>query len=137
MKHSEYLLDSGVFTGRRFSASKIGLIKPRPGAGLVVGEFDRNTQRIDVAALAKSGGGSPQDFIVEHERDASEIQAEQRLESARHARRAIDRMERIAQPRAVREALLGLLDDGPEKARLQAIDDEIAAKRSDLSSSES
>lgn len=129
MKYSEFRLDSGVFTGRRFGASNIKLLKIPAGAGLVPGEFDPKTQRVDVDAL-KDGDG-PSGFVIAYA-PPRDVQSETR-QRRRMARQRIDRLER-AQRRPVRELLIDP-NNAAAKQRLAEIDDEIASLRSDLQQS--
>ena len=134
MMFSFYRLATGAFTGRRFDGPiyEVGINTP-VGCAAITGAFDRLSQRVDVAAVAAAGEGArADDFVIAYRRPQAQIDAEQIAMRDATARLAIVAIERNAQPRAVREALLSLLADGPAKSRLQTIDDEIAAKREGL-----
>ena len=114
---------TGLFTGRLFSGADRHLrANTRAGSVAIEGRHDKLTQRVDV--------DTGEILVYECPRD--EIDAEQRRLRVAAANLAIEALERNAQPRAVREALLALLPDGPEKSALKAIDDQISTKRVDL-----
>jgi hypothetical protein len=106
------------------------------GCGARAGEIDPLSQRIDQQTLEVVDYQPPQPD-ADHEWDATTKRwrirpaVEQRNARRESARRQIEAAE-VAQARSVREALLAILPDGPEKTRLQQIEDQIAARRGDL-----
>jgi hypothetical protein len=129
---SEYDLETGRFTGRRFLCPARAVeANTLEGCGAVEGRFDPRTHRVDVEALADAGDDAhPEDFVVSYERPAAEVEAEQRDVAARAARRKVDELEQHEQPRAVREALLELLPENSQaRRRLLEIEAEIADRR--------
>lgn len=110
---------TGVFCGICTVPDSAFARMVRDGVYFKEGRFDRRTQRVDLEIGDVVAYDPPVDPV-----------AEQAAKSD-GAHRAIRTAEQ-AQARAVREALLAILPDGPEKARLQKIDDEIASKRGDL-----
>lgn len=135
MIFSFYRLDTGEIIGRRFSGSDLEANTPQ-GCGAIAGSFDRLSQRVDLDTGQVVDYQPPQPD-ADHEWNAERRRWVKRpavllRERRREAALAeIARVE-IAQARAVREILLAVLPDGPEKTRLQQIEDQIAARRSDL-----
>lgn len=143
--HSIYRLADGIFTGARVRARvTTDLIAPA-GCGIVRGDFDPAMQRVDVVALAaaiaaaepqypESGDAAPAldvaAFVVDYTPPPDVARVAR--DKDRRARQNIAAIER-RQLRAIREALLILLPDGPEKTRLQQIESRIATLRADLS----
>jgi hypothetical protein len=116
---SIYTLETGLFTGRISRASKLG--RTPTGLAAIEGLYDRRSQRV----VLETGS------IVDYARSKTEVEAEQHATRALHSRRVIYEHEHT-QARVVREALLSMLPDGPEKQRLQQIEDEIAARRAEI-----
>lgn len=100
-----------------------------PGMAAVEGRYDHESQRVDVET------GSVVDYqpsqpSAEHSWD--EVSKRWALTRAAQERNRLvvemDSMEK-KQGRALREAVLALLPDGPERDRLAAIEDQIAESR--------
>lgn len=118
--HYAYRLTDGVFTGQRVRARISTQLRAPDGCGYIAGEFDRRTQRVDVTTGQ----------VVPYVRSPQEVTLEQRGENRRRARAAIRRLER-AQQRPLRELYLDPANE-QAKARLQAIDSEIATLRGQI-----
>ncbi len=91
------------------------------GFGFKEGRFDKHSQRVDV----ETGE------VIAYERPQAEVDRERREVRRADSQREVEVIERDGQ-RALREAVLLLLPDGPLKDRIKADDDAIAAKRPDL-----
>jgi hypothetical protein len=130
---------TGLFAAPVFASEAYLVRLESTGVAMVAGRFDKRTQRVDVVALAAAGpSAAPQDFVVPYQQPLQIRAAIDREVRRIDALGAIDTMER-QQARVIREsvvALLALLPNGPEKAQLQArvqqIDDQIAARRQEL-----
>lgn len=114
---SFYSLETGLFTGRVSSASKLG--KVPDGCGAMVGRYDRLSQRVDLDTGE----------VVEH-RDEALNAARQREARARAARRRIARLE-AQQARPLRELAIDP-NNAAAKQRLAEIDAQIAELRTDI-----
>lgn len=132
-----YDLETGRLLGKTLSGPDASVLASNTpaGAGAVEGHYDPLSQRVELATGAVIDYQPPQPS-EDHEwvdrRWRLKKDAAAREIRRRAARKAIDAVE-WKQARAVREALISVLPDGPAKQRLQQIDDEIATLRSDLS----
>ncbi len=129
-----YDLTTGLFRRQRLASSDPALVEANtpPGCGAYAGAVDPESQRIDLATGALVDW-QPDQPSSEHEWDPAARRWELTRDAAKRearridAEREIERLER-QQLRAMREVAL---DGGNEdaKTRLRAIDDEIAALR--------
>lgn len=142
---------TGRILGRTFSGSKklIALNTPLDCTP-IEGEYDPESQRVDVAALALAEPGdhsTPVDFVVDdpppqpgadYEWDTTsrrwrKTAARAILEARDASARATIQAAESQQARVVRELLLALPNLPPAaRARLQVIEDAIAVARADL-----
>lgn len=137
-----YDLATGEIRSRTFAGNETLLAANTPdGCGAIEGIYDRLSQRVDLATTAAVDYQPPapdddhewrENAVNDRPRWVKKREVVEREHKAEAARRAITEVEAIAQPRAVRDALLTLLPDGPEKTRLKAIEDAIAERRKDL-----
>ena len=129
---------TGEILKRRFRGTQKAVIRNTPaGATAIAGQYDRLSQRVDVAT-GEVIDYQPPAPSADHEwresvndgrpRWVKTAEVVQRERADRIARARIAELE-AAQPRAIREHALG---DESATARLQAIDQEIAALRGDL-----
>lgn len=136
--YHEFNSETGIFTGRSFTtntqnAEEFSLANAEQGCSVIAGHFDSMCQRVDVATGDVVDWQPPQPSS-EHEWDTVTRrwrlteQAKTRVERIEQARTRILNLE-SGQHRAIRETMLGY--DGA-KNRLQAIDDEIAQLRKQL-----
>ena len=121
MMFSFYRLATGAFTGRRFDGPiyEVGINTP-VGCAAITGAFDRLSQRIDL----ETGQ------VVAYKRPASEIAAEQLAVRERQSRQRIAQLEQ-QQLRPLRELAIDS-SNTTARRRLDEIDAEIAARRSDI-----
>lgn len=117
---SFYRLDTGEFTGRRFSGPEDAVeINTPSGCGSVEGRHDKSLQRLDL----QSG------LVVQREQPQEEVERELRDRRSAAARTQIRELEQ-RQARRVRELLA---DSDPI---LRDIDEQIQALRADLTPSD-
>ena len=132
-----YRQSDGVFLPQSFSGPANSVEANTPdGCRAFAGDVAIMSQRVDLETGRLVDYQPPQPN-ADHEWDATtkrwrkRVDVVQRETRRANAVQAIEAAER-AQARAVREALLATLPDGPEKTRLQQIEDQIAARRADL-----
>lgn len=114
--------DTGLFSSKRFDGSKrlVALNTP-PGHVAIEGEYDRRTQRFDPLTGK----------VVAYQRPQAEVNAERRAARQASARQAIADLE-LKQLRPIRELMLDQ-NNAEARQRLQKIEENIAARRADLS----
>ena len=127
---------TGHFTGQTYAGDDEGLDLNLPsGLDALPGVFDHLAQRIEDGAVVEYQPPQPS---AEHEWNPATRRwqltaaAQASADQDAAARAAIQAAE-AGSDRAIREALLLLLpQDAPERQRLQAVDDAIAAQRPKL-----
>jgi hypothetical protein len=139
---------TGEIKDWRFGGSaRLASMNLPQGCVLLLGRFDRLSQRVDIAALRAAGAeAEPINFVVDYQPPSPGAEYEWDAERRRYrlrraialarnrdaaARQQIDRLE-SRQHRIIRERLIATLPDGPVKTALVDIDTQIAALRADL-----
>jgi hypothetical protein len=136
-RYSIYEVTTGLFTGRQVGCSMQTIAANTPeGCAALEGEYDSLSQRVDLTTGAVVDYQPPQpdddhEWNAERRRWVKKADVVAREARERRTRALVDAIE-TGSARAIREALLLVLPEGPEKARLQKIDDEIAALRGDV-----
>lgn len=109
---------TGLFSGRHTScSSKLLSLNTPAGYVAIEGQYDRRTQRVELATGA----------VVSYERPAAEIEAEQRAARQQNARARIAMLE-LAQSRPLRELAIDPSNAAARK-RLAEIEAEIESLR--------
>lgn len=135
---SFYDKETGLFDGSSYSCDHDEFVEANArGRGFLEGRFDRLSQRVDVET-GDVVGYQPPPPSADHEWDETtkrwnlSAKAQAIIDDHDTAMAEIAEAEKLSGPRPVREALLLILPDGPERQRISAFNDSITVNREKL-----
>lgn len=131
MMYSFAHAETGLFSGKRFNGSAKLVAQNTPRDYIAVpGIHDRNTRRLDVVAMKAAENPDVASFVIDYQRPAAEIEAEQNARRDEDARRRLREIDL-----AMVRPLAQLLKDPQHSTALAAIAEleaEAAEIRSDV-----